>query len=142
MKLTQMSRLTRLPVSTLYDRIKMYKDEAVVRKYASLLRFDRLGFHARAIIAFAAKGKDKEKLFEILNSSWNVNSLYKINNGFDFMAEALFPGVREVEEFLESIEEKVMLKKKKVLYVLKELKKEEFLSSPQRQMLGGFENEN
>jgi DNA-binding Lrp family transcriptional regulator len=43
MELTEMSRLTRLPVSTLYDRTKMHKDEGLVRKYASLLRFEKLG---------------------------------------------------------------------------------------------------
>ena len=132
MKLTDMSRATRIPVSTLFDKIRIYADNGLIKKSTSLVRFEGFGYHAKALILFSVSKKDRQKLFELLNTSHSVNSLFKINNGWDFMAEMIFPGVKEVEEFIESIEEKVKLKGRKIFYVIDELKKEEFLANPKR----------
>jgi len=132
MKLTDMSRVTRIPVSTLFDKVRDYKDRGLVEKYTSLVRFEKLGFKAKALIVLSAEKKDRARLLELLSRSRNVNSLFRVNNGWDFMAEGVFPGVREVEDFVESIEEQVSLKDKRVFYIIDELKKEEFLASPQK----------
>lgn len=137
MKLTDMSRATRIPVSTLFDKIRIYADNGLIKKSTSLVRFEGFGYHAKALILFSVSRKDRQKLFELLNTSHSVNSLFKINNGWDFMAEMIFPGVKEVEEFIESIEEKVKLKGRKIFYVIDELKKEEFLANPKRVELLG-----
>jgi DNA-binding Lrp family transcriptional regulator len=132
MKLTDMSRATRIPVSTLFDKIKTYEGHGLIRKNTSLVRFERFGYQAKAIIVFSASRNDRKKLLEFLNISHSVNSLFKINNGWDFMAEMILPGVKEVEEFIESIEERVKLKGRKIFYIIDELKKEEFLANPKR----------
>jgi len=133
-KLTQMSRTTRIPVSTLFDKTKLY-DNGLIRKYTSLVRFENLGYHAKALITLSASKKHRQELFELLNKNSNINSLYKVNNGWDYIAEVIFPGIKEVENFIEEIEEKVTLKAKKILYVIDELKKEEFLANPQKAKL-------
>jgi DNA-binding Lrp family transcriptional regulator len=82
------------------------------------------------LIAFSTGPKDRQKLLELLDKSRNVNSLRKINNGWDYMAEVVFPGVKEVEEFIETIEEQIRLKGRKVFYIIDEIKRESFLSNP------------
>lgn len=67
MRLTDVGRAIRVPVSTIFDRIRTYEGNGLVRKYASLVRFDRLGFHAQALIVFSANKKEREKLFQFLN---------------------------------------------------------------------------
>jgi DNA-binding Lrp family transcriptional regulator len=129
MKLTDMSRVTKIPVSTLFDKIKTYEG-SLIKKHTSLVRFDMLGYQAKALVVFSAAPKDRQRLLELLDKSRNVNSLYKINNGWDYMAEVLFPGVKEVEDFIESIEEEIRLKGRKVFYVIDEIKRECFLSNP------------
>jgi DNA-binding Lrp family transcriptional regulator len=130
MKLTDMSKATKIPVSTLFDKIKTYEGDGLIKKNTALVRFDRLGYQAKALIVFSAGKKDRQKLLDFLNRNGNVNSLSRINNGWDFMVEAIFPGVKEVEVFVEDIEEQVKLKNKKVFYVIDEIKREEFLSNP------------
>ena len=47
MKLTKMSRATRIPVSTLFDKIRGYQVNSIVSKNASLVDFSKLGYQAR-----------------------------------------------------------------------------------------------
>ncbi len=129
MKLTDMSKVTKIPVSTLFDKIKIYEG-GVIKKHTALVRFDKLGYQAKALIAFSTAPQNKQKLLELLDKNRNVNSLHKINNGWDYMAEVVFPGVKEVEEFIEKIEGMIRLKGRKVFYIIDEIKKESFLSNP------------
>ena len=136
MKLTDMTKLTKIPVSTLFDNIKAYEG-GLIRKNTAIISFEKLGYQAKALILFSTGNGGREKLFQLLNKSKNVNSLYKINNGWSFMAETVFPGVKEVEEFMEGVEEQVKLKDKKIFYIIDEIKKEEFLANPQMTKLEG-----
>jgi len=138
MKLTDMSKATKIPVSTLFDKIKTYEGNGLIRKNTSIVRFDRFGYQAKALVVFSASKKYRQKLFEFLNKNSNVNSMFRINNGWDFMIEVIFPGVKEVEDFIEDVEEQVRLKNRKIFYVIEEIKKEEFLSNPKMaQMIWG-----
>ena len=44
--LTTMSKLTKIPVSTLFDRLKTNEDD-IITKHTSLLDFAKLGYNAR-----------------------------------------------------------------------------------------------
>jgi DNA-binding Lrp family transcriptional regulator len=127
-----MSRETRIPVSTIFDKIRTYKETGLIRKNTAIVSFERFGYNTKALIFFSAQREDKSKLAQILQNNPNVNSLLKINSGWDLMAEVIFPNYKEIEDFLETIEEQVTLKDKKVFYIIDELKKEEFLSNPAR----------
>lgn len=136
MKLTEMSKLTRVPVSTLFDRIKRMEGGTLVKNTA-LLRFEALGFPVKAMVAFAVNVKDREALSGLLRSHPNVNSLYRINNGWDFLVEAVFPGVREAEDFVEGVEAKVKIRDRRVHLVIEDLVRERMLASPEALVLGG-----
>lgn len=137
MKLTKMSMITKIPVSTLFDKIKTYEG-SLIRKHTVLVKFDKFGYQAKALIVFSTSKENRQKLSDLLTNHSSVNSLYRINNGWDFMAEVILPGVREVEDFIEGIEEKVKLKSMKTFYIIEEIKKEEFLANPKTvQMLFG-----
>ena len=128
--LTRMSRETRIPVSTIFDKIRGYKETGLIKKNTAIVSFERFGYSTKALIFFSAHREDRGKLAGILQNSPNVNSLLRINSGWDFVAEVIFPNYKEIEDFIESIEGKVGLKDKKVSYIIEELKKEEFLSNP------------
>ena len=129
MKLTTMSRLTRLPVSTIFDRMR-YHEGGLIKGHICLLDFAKLGFHTRANIMFKVGKSDKEAMREYLHNSFNVNSIYKINNGYDFLVEVVFRNIHELEEFLESLEERFDIKSKVVHYIIDDIKREAFLSDP------------
>ena len=129
MKLTTMSRLAKLPVSTIFDRMK-YHEGGLIRGHVCLLDFSKLGFHTRANVMLRVGKKDKDAARQYLLTNQSVNSLYKINNGYDFLLEVVMKNISDLEEFLDSIEDKFDIKSKEVHYVIDDIKKEAFMSDP------------
>jgi len=127
MSLTQMSRITRIPVSTIFERLKHY-DKNVVKKSTVLVDFSKFGYGARARVLMKARKDEVQKLKEHLMASSCLNELYKVNNGYDFMAEFIFKTMKETEEYVEKLRENFNLEKEQVVYLIDEIGKEEFMS--------------
>ncbi|MDP2909031.1 MAG: Lrp/AsnC family transcriptional regulator [Nanoarchaeota archaeon] len=128
-KLTEISKKTRIPVSTIFDRIKMHEG-SIIRKHTALVDFGKLGYNTRANIILKISKGDREAMREFLMKHNSINSAFKINNGYDFLIEAVFANIKEVEDFTDLLEEKFSIKAKQVFYIIDELKKEDFLSNP------------
>ena len=128
--LTRISKLTKIPISTLYDKLKQHENQ-LIQKHTTLIDFSRLGYNSRAKIMLSAAKTDREKMRAFLKEHSAINSLYKVNNGYDFLAEAVFENIKELEDFLESLEERFSIKDKKVFYVIEDVKREGFLSRPE-----------
>jgi DNA-binding Lrp family transcriptional regulator len=128
-KLTALSKLTSLPVSTIFDRIRMNEGK-LIKRHVSLLDFAMLGFSTKANIMLRVAKQDKIGLREFLEKHQNINSLSKINNGFDFLIEGIFRNINELEEFLECMDDKFNIKSKEVHYIIDDIKREEFMSDP------------
>lgn len=126
--LTAMSKKTGIPVSTLFDRIRQHQG-SLIRKHATIVDFARLGYSTRANIVLKVSRKDKDAMKEYLVRNSFVNCAYRINNGFDFMAEVIFRNMQELEDFMETLEENFKISGKHVYYVIDDIKKEEFLAS-------------
>ena len=129
MPLTKISKKTRIPVSTIFDRLK-YNEDEIILKHTTLLNFAKLGYHTRANITLKVEREDKEELQKFLEKQGVVNSLYRINNGYDFMIEGIFKQIKDMEEFLDNIEKKFKIQDKKSYFIIEDLKKESFLANP------------
>ena len=90
----------------------------------------KIGFACRAYILLGVAHSDKDALLKHLEIRQNVNSLFRINNGWTVILEGVFRDMFALEEFIEDIETKFTLKRKEVCYVLDEVKRERFLSDP------------
>ena len=101
----------------------------MIKKHTSLLDFNKLGFGTRATIILKSKKENRENLKQFLLENKYVNSFYKINNGYDFMIETVFRELKEVENFVEELENNYGVEEKLVYYIVEELKKEAFLSN-------------
>jgi len=128
--LNEVSRKTQIPVSTLYDRLQARVDDSIV-KNTCLLDFASIGFGVKAHVLFKVNKNDKDNVHKFLMKSLNVNNLYKINNGYDFIAEFVFRSISEMEYFFDSIDHKFSIKSKEVHYIISDLKREAFLSAPE-----------
>ena len=128
--LTKMSKETQIPVSTLFDKLRLQEGE-IIKGYTSILDFTKLGYNARANIVLKVNKNDRKILEEFLVKHNNVNSVYRINNGYDFLLEGIFIHIKETEDFIEEIENNFKIKSKQVYYIIEDLKREEFLSSPE-----------
>lgn len=128
-RLTKMSKQTKVPVSTIYDKLKVF-EKGIIQKHTSLIDFSKIGFNARANIMLKVKRADREELKKDLMQCNNINSIYKINTGFDFMVEGVFRNIKDMEDFLEKLDDRFEIKERKVFYIIEDLKREGFLSDP------------
>jgi DNA-binding Lrp family transcriptional regulator len=124
--LTEISKKTRIPISTLYDKLKLH-EHSVILKHTTLLDFSKLGFNCKANILLKAGREERDKLGSYLKAHPAINNLYKINNGYDFLAEGVFTHVKELEDFMDALEKAFPLEERKTHYVIEDLKREEFL---------------
>jgi len=128
--LTKISRRTRIPISTLYDKLRQHEEKFIL-KHTTLIDFSKLGYNSRAKIMLSVPKDNRDKLRSFLKEHPSINSLFKINNGYDFLAEGVFENVKELEDFLEILEEKFGLNEKKVFYIIEDVKRESFLARPE-----------
>ncbi|MFT4303287.1 MAG: Lrp/AsnC family transcriptional regulator [Candidatus Woesearchaeota archaeon] len=125
-QLTKISKKTKIPVSTIHDKIR--SNNNIIIKHVSILDFEKLGFTGRATICIKCHKKSKENFYNMIKKHQNINNLYKINNGFDYMFEVIFKNFKDLEDFIEKIEDEYSIKTKQVYYIIAELIKEKFLS--------------
>ena len=126
--LTKMSRKTGVPVSTLFDKLKCFENGLIV-KHTCLIDFNKIGYNTQAKIILKVAKENKKDCGEYLNKCPNINSLFKINSGYDYLVEAVFTNIKEIEEFIEALEERFEIIEKQTFYIIEEMKRENFLSN-------------
>ena len=100
--LTQISRLTRIPVSTIFDKLREF-EKGLIQKHTTLIDFRMLGFDIR------------------------VNILFRITNGYDYLVEAIFKDMTAMQKFSELLD-RFKIESKQELFILEDIKRESFLS--------------
>jgi len=121
--LSKISKETRIPVSTLFDKLKKLENNIIIR-HTSLVDFSKLGYSLK--INFAIKTREKQELRNYLMKNKHVNSLYKSVDDY-FYVEALFRNMKELFEFREYIEAHFKVEKIDEHHIIEDLKKEGFL---------------
>lgn len=130
MPLTKLSRKIDIPVSTIFDRLRSFRRDEIIKRNAIIFDFHKIGFTARASILISVEKYDRDKLVEYFVKHNNVNTLCHINNGYDFLVECVFETIRDLEQFTEQFESKFRIKAKEVHYIIDDLKREGFLADP------------
>jgi DNA-binding Lrp family transcriptional regulator len=127
--LTTISRETRVPVSTIFDKLKHYEAQ-FIRKHTTLVDFSKLGYMTRANVMLKVAVEHRDVVRSYLLKHESVNSLFKINNGYDYLAELVFRHLKDLEDFLEQLEQKYKITEKTVFYVIEDICREEFMARP------------
>ncbi len=129
MQLTKLSRKTGIPVSTLFERIKSLRT-SVITKPTLILKFSELGMGTHVFIMIKTFGNNRNKVIDYLRNNKNTNSLWRINNHFDILAEVVFADLKEFDDFLQKLDENFSIRDIELEYVVEEFKKEDFFSDP------------
>lgn len=129
MKLTDVSRKTNVAISTICDKMKEF-DNDLVKKHTAIINFSSIGFPTRAVVILKADREKKGEMTQFLEKHPNVNNMFKINNGYDYMIELVFRNIKDIEEFLEKVETKYRIKEKQVYYIIDDIVREQFMSNP------------
>mgnify|MGYP001616436129 FL=1 len=129
MSLTEISRETNIPVSTIYERLRGYYGN-IIKRYTILLDFTKLVYGVRVSLFLKVNNNQREKLLKYFQMQDNVNNAYRINNGFDILCEAVFIDMSAAEQFSKDIEQKFHTSKVQLFYILEEVKHEGFFIQP------------
>jgi DNA-binding Lrp family transcriptional regulator len=124
--LTQISRLTRIPVSTIFDKLREF-EKGLIQKHTTLIDFRMLGFDIRVDMLFKVSKDSKLEFKDFLMNNENVNSVFRITNGYDYLVEVIFKDMADMQKFAELLD-KFKIESKQELFILEDLKRESFLS--------------
>lgn len=127
-QITHISKKTSIPVSTICDRIRMHQG-GLIKKHAALIDFKSVGYSMTAYIVIKCQKESRDGLREHLVKHFNVNTLSRINNGFDFFLEGIFRDITQMESFLDALQALGVIETK-VHYVIDEIKREDFMTNP------------
>jgi DNA-binding Lrp family transcriptional regulator len=120
--LTDVSKKTSIPISTLFETLKKL-NQKVICKYTTLLDYNKIGYSIK--VHFEITTKDKNKIKSFLDQSKHVNSAYSTLNGQDLYVECIFKELKELVEFKEQLEQ-FDVKEIKELFIVDEIAKENF----------------
>lgn len=113
---------TGMPVSSLFEKIRTNQ---IITRNTCLLDYEKIGFNTQAYLL--VKARDKEKTMDHIRKSFNVNSISKINNGWDYMLHCIFKNLREMEQFVQELEQTGA--KTQTYYIIEHLSQEQFLTN-------------
>lgn len=123
--ISAISKKINVPKSTLFDKMNRLEKEGVI-EHRTLLDFSRLGFNAKIKVALRVPIPQRKDVGKWLCEHEHVNSVYKINHGYDFLFEAIFKDQKEASDFLKLFEAEFQIKPNHVFHVIEDLQKETF----------------
>src|SRR3989344_4537222 len=126
-KLTEISEASKIPVSTLFDTIRAMETENIV-SHKSIVDFEKIGFTTRILMALKTNITDRIKLKTYLKDQKNVNSIFQINTGYDYLIDAIFKNQKEMQNFIEELEFNNIILEKSIFNVIDIIDQEKFLT--------------
>jgi len=124
--LLEVAKKTGMPVSTVYDRLKFYEFE-IIKKHASLVDFSGLGYNARRLVALKVKKESRQEIQKLLENHPSINSLYRINSGFDYLAEIVAKDSGKIKDILDELASQNGILDINGYDIIDEIKREAFL---------------
>jgi DNA-binding Lrp family transcriptional regulator len=124
--LTNISKATNIPISTLHDMIKDHTGY-LIKKHTALLDFNVLGYFYRTKMLCKVAKENRNDAENYLLTHDHVNSVFKINNGYDFLIDGVFSDIKQMHEFVETLEDRFNIENLQTHPVLKELGQEMFM---------------
>ncbi len=124
--LTNISKKTRIPISTIFDKLKEY-EKGFIQKYTSLIDFKKLGYDIRMHLMLKVPINKRGEFEEFVKSSPAVNNVFRINNFYDYMVETIFKDIKEFQVFADKIEV-FGVSELTEHFVIDEIKRESFMS--------------
>ena len=123
--ISEIARELKLPVSTVRDRIKRIEDKYVIKR-SSLLDFRKIGYSANIMLAVKINSKQKFEFLDFLKGQKCVNSIYRVNSGYNFFLEVVCRDSLQLINWIEKIKARFTLEINP-FQILKVEKKEIFI---------------
>lgn len=127
-KLTTLSARVAQPVSTIFEKLKS-KYRNYIPRHTCLLNYAELGYKVSAFVLFKLRG-DKQACIHHLTKHYHVNTVVRVNNGWDVLCEFVAKDMCHMEQLLDEINQEFKISKQNVHYVLEYVCREQFFSDP------------
>jgi DNA-binding Lrp family transcriptional regulator len=118
--LKELHRRTGARISTIHDKLRQWRRTGVILRYTARVNYAALGLHARAMVLFKLPKQNREAFGRELAECRNVDAFYRINNGWDFLAEIAAKDFLSMEALLDGWEGEYGLLEKDAHYLLEE----------------------
>ena len=125
--LTDISKKTQIPVSTIFDRLKSTEMDYVI-KHTTLLDFEKLGYNSKNIFVIKVSPERRALLKDYLIAHQNVNNIYLTNSNYDYVMETVFRNQKDTQHFIEEIEKHFCVSEIKKFNIIEDIGREKFLS--------------
>ncbi|MBC8494796.1 Lrp/AsnC ligand binding domain-containing protein [archaeon] len=126
--ITNISKKTGIPTSTVFLKIKDC-EENVVRKHTTLIDYAKLGFNHWQKTAIKLSDFQNRDFEKFLLAHPNVNSVYQINTGYDYLVETVHENVKEYMNFKKEMESQFRIEEKQEFQIINDLKRENFMTT-------------
>jgi len=121
-----MSKKTHIPISTIFDKLKEYENK-LISKHTSLIDFKKLGYDIKIHLMLKVDRDHRKKFENFLINAISINTVYRINNKFDYFLEGIFKDIYSYQKFADQLDEYGITEIHEH-FVIDELKKEDFLT--------------
>ncbi len=122
--LTNISKVTKIPTSTIYDRIKL-QEKNIIKKHTSILDFPSIGYNIR--LHLMINTKDKNKFSEFINDNPNINTAFSTEGEYNFIMDCIFQKMDEMQSFMEELE-KQDIERKHSSFITDQIISENFMN--------------
>jgi DNA-binding Lrp family transcriptional regulator len=113
--------------STMYDLLHRLEEKKIVT-HISRVAFERIGFPIKTYLIVKTTPIHRDQLKKYLQEKACINSLCTVNHQSSFHVECIFRNQKDLEEFLEELEERHTLAEIHVYNVLEMIHVERFLT--------------
>ncbi len=96
----EMARELNVAVGTVYNRIKKLEEEGVIKGYAPILDYEKLGFGLTALIGIKAQGRKIVEIERRIAEKKNAMMVYDITGEFDIFVIAKFRDRADMNRFV------------------------------------------
>ena len=127
MALTEISKSTKIPVSTIFDKLKQHETDTI-KKYSAIVDFEKLGYNSKTLMIIRTSYEMRVLLKDYLSTFSNVNNFYIINSGYDFMIETIFRNQKETQDFIDELERNFKISEILQYNIIEEVHREKFLT--------------
>jgi len=123
----EIARELGLAVSTIHMRLQRLLSIGAIKKFTIIPDYDMLGYGITALILLQVEGDKIEEAEDLLASRPNVIAVYDITGDYDVAVVARFRDVKELDNFVKSIN-KVSFIKRTVTSLVLRVRKEDVTS--------------
>ena len=96
----EIARELNVAVGTVYNRIKRLEEEGVIKGYAPILDYERLGFGLTALIGIKAQGRKITEIERKISEKKRAMMVYDITGEFDIFVIAKFKDRADMNSFV------------------------------------------